>query len=106
MKKTIIIFLVIVITLNFFKGEKVFYTPINIPGNQMAMTIPPFGIIIEREYKNEGSGRGTLLRHERVHWSQYKRMGLFGFYGKYFSEYIRVGRFKGSMEREARKLSK
>jgi hypothetical protein len=106
MKKTIIIFFAIVIILNFFKGEKVFYTPINIPGKQMAMTVPPFGIIIEKEFKNEGSGRGTLLRHEKVHWSQYRRMGLVGFYGKYFYEYIRLGRFNGSMEREARKLSK
>jgi hypothetical protein len=106
MRKTLIIFIIIVVLLNLFKGERVFYTPINIPGKQMAITIPPFGMFIEREFKKEGSGRGTLLRHERVHWSQYKKMGLFGFYSKYFSEYVKYGRFYGSMEREARKLSK
>lgn len=106
MKKTLIIILFIVILLNLFKGDRVFYTPINIPGKQMAITIPPFGMFIESEFKNEGSGRGTLLKHERVHWSQYKRMGLLGFYGNYLSEYIGHGRVNHSMEREARRLSK
>ena len=106
MKKLLIIFVIIITLLNIFKGERIFFTPINIPGKQMAMTIPPFGIIIEKKYKNEGGGRGTLLSHERVHWNQYKKMGLFGFYYNYFSEYVKYGRFNGSMEIEARKLSK
>jgi hypothetical protein len=105
MKKLLIIFVIIVTLLNLFTGERLFYTPVDIPGKQMAMTIPPFGIIIEKKYKNEGSGRGTLLRHERVHWNQYKKMGLIGFYYNYFSEYLKYDRFYGSMEIEARKLS-
>jgi hypothetical protein len=106
MKKLLIIFVLIITLLNIFKGERIFFTPIDIPGKQMAMTIPPFGIIIEKKYKNEGGGRGTLLSHERVHWNQYKKMGLFGFYYNYFSEYVKYGRFNCSMEIEARKLSK
>jgi hypothetical protein len=41
-----------------------------------------------------------------VHWPQYNRMGFFGFYSTYISEYKKYGRKYGPMEVEARKLSK
>lgn len=86
----------------FLRKDKVCYIPFNIPGSQMAATIPPFGIFIEDEYK----GNASLLNHELVHWDQYKRMGMFVFYRTYFSEYLKYGRINGPMEIEARKLSK
>ena len=48
----------------------------------------------------------SILRHEMVHWSQYQRMGFFGFYSTYISEYKKYGRKYGPMEVEARRLSK
>jgi len=106
MKKTLIItsiIFVVILSLNAQKKERVFYIPFNIPGPQMAITIPPFGIFIEDDLKNNKS----VLKHEKVHWNhQYKNMGLFGFYRQYFSEYVKYGRKYGPMEVEARKLSK
>jgi hypothetical protein len=85
------------------KKDKIYYIPFDIPGSQMAATIPPFGTFIESKYKTDKS----ILRHEMVHWSQYQRMGFFGFYTTYIKECIKYGnRFDGPMEVEARKLSK
>lgn len=106
MKKVIPVFIIIIIGLNIIKKEMIFYTPINIPGSLMAMTIPPFGIFIEKKYRNEGNGPKSIIRHEKVHWTQYKKMGLLQFYYRYFAELIKYGRFDGPMEVEARRLSK
>ena len=84
------------------KKNKIYYIPFEIPGSQMAATIPPFGIFIESKYKYEKD----LINHELVHWDQYNRMGLCMFYYTYFSEYLKFGRKYGPMEVEARKLSK
>jgi hypothetical protein len=92
------VFLLYIIT----KKDKIYYIPFNIPGSQMAATIPPFGIFIESKYKTDKS----ILRHEMVHWLQYNRMGFFKFYYTYISEYKKYGRKYGPMEVEARKLSK
>ena len=110
MKKMILIlttaFILFTIFCSFNHNERVIYLPFDIPGAQMAATVPPFGIFIESRYKNEGDGRGSILAHERVHWDQYKRMGLFKFYYEYFSEYLKHGRINDHwMELEARKLS-
>ena len=102
MKKYILILLITLLTYFLFKKDKVYYIPFNIPGSQMAATIPPFGIFIESKYKTDKS----ILRHEMVHWSQYQRMGFFGFYSTYISEYKKYGRKYGPMEVEARRLSK
>jgi hypothetical protein len=102
MKKALVAILLIVIGLNFFKKEMVFYTPVKIPTSLMSMTIPPFGIFIEKKYKNEGNGSGSLLQHEKKHWAQYKRMGLIKFYFQYSKEFIKYGRYAGPMEKEAR----
>ena len=107
MKKSSLILLVlipfVIFCLNLSKKERVYYIPFDIPGPQMAITIPPFGIFIEKKLKNNKS----VLRHEEVHWNhQYCKMGLFGFYSQYFSEYSKYGRKYGPMEVEARKLSK
>ena len=88
-KKLILVFLILIILLNLYDKERVFYTPIQIPGSLMAMTIPPFGIIIEKQYKNQPNKPGSLIRHEKAHWAQYKRMGLLNFYYNYLIELIK-----------------
>ncbi len=90
------------IIFSILKKDKLYYIPFDIPGKQMAATIPPFGIFIESKYRSNEE----MLRHELVHWAQYKRMGVYGFYSTYLSEYKKYGRFDGPMEVEARKLSK
>jgi hypothetical protein len=102
MKKLLFFLVVVLLFLITIKKNIIYYTPIDIPGTQMAATIPPFGIFIEKQYKKNKS----LLNHEMVHWDQYNRMGFFGFYSTYLSEYLKYGRKYGPMEKEARKLSK
>lgn len=102
MQKYFIFSIIIFLFFSILKKNKIYYIPFDIPGSQMAVTIPPFGIFIEKKYKGDKS----LLNHESVHWDQYKRMGLFGFYSTYLSEYIKYGRKYGPMEVEARRLSK
>jgi len=94
-------------TLNYFKKSFVMYLPFDLPGKQMAITVPPFGIFIESEYKKEKeSSPCSILTHEKVHWKQYERMGLFYFYYNYLTIYIKNGRIKNWMEEEARKPCK
>lgn len=102
MKKYLLIFITLFFLYSICKKDKIYYIPIDIPGSQMATTIPPFGTFIEQRFKNNQE----LLRHELVHWSQFNRMGFFGFYFTYISEYMKYGRKYGPMEREARKLSR
>jgi hypothetical protein len=102
MKKMTFISSIILIIFSIIKKDKIYYIPFDIPGSQMAATIPPFGTFIESEYKKNK----PLLNHELVHWDQYYRMGFLGFYSTYISEYLKHGRKFGPMEVEARKLSK
>jgi hypothetical protein len=102
MKKYILLTLTLLVLFFVFKKNKIYYIPFNIPGDQMAATIPPFGTFIESRYKNNKE----LLRHELIHWNQFNRMGFFRFYSTYLSEYLKYGRKYGPMEIEARKLSK
>ena len=95
-------FIIVILVLNVIKKETIYYIPFDIPGSQMAATIPPFGIFIEKKYEKNID----IINHEKVHWMQYKRMGLFDFYVTYFYEYFKYGRINGPMEIEARKLSK
>jgi hypothetical protein len=99
MKKSIVLSLLLVtIFILMSKPVKVFYLPFNIPGKQMAATIPPFGVFIEDKYESEGNKIGSIVRHELVHWGQYKRMGLFNFYFEYFKQYNKNGRINNWME--------
>ena len=63
-----------------------------------AMTIPPFGIFIRRQYR----GNQKMLNHDMIHWKQYQRMGLSKFYFQYFKEFLICGYDKMPMELEAR----
>jgi hypothetical protein len=76
---------------------KLFYVNNLIPPFR-AMTIPPFGIFIKKQYK----GNFQILRHDLIHWQQYKRMGLFLFYLRYFFQLIFIGYDTCPMEMEAK----
>lgn len=70
-----------------------------LPNNYNAMTIPPFGIFIsENEKDNE-----KLIAHEKIHWEQYKKTGAILFSLKYLYQKMRYGYDKMPMEIEARK---
>ncbi len=101
------VFIVIILVLNLIKHPFVYYLPFDIPGKQMASTIPPFGIFIESNYRNENSNDPcSILKHENIHWEQYKRMGLISFHYNYLKCYINSGRINNWMEEEAREPCK
>lgn len=60
------------------------------------ITLPPFGILVERRADCPG-----LRAHELVHWEQYRRFGLVRFYVKILWQYLRYGHDRAPMEREA-----
>ena len=101
------VFIVITLILNLTKHPFIFYLPFDIPGKQMASTIPPFGIFIESNYQKENSNVPcSILKHELVHWNQYKRMGLISFHYNYLKCYLNSGRINNWMEEEARESCK
>lgn len=62
------------------------------------VALAPWGIYILAEHlTNE-----TLIRHEQVHWQQYKRMGVVKYYATYLYQVLRYGYRNSPMEREAR----
>lgn len=60
--------------------------------------LPPFGVYILPERLNDTG----LVRHEKVHWSQYLRMGAIKYYLVYIYQVARYGYWNCPMEREAR----
>lgn len=79
------------------KKPKIYYVRWTLPPYR-AMTIPPFGIFIRKQYRDNQK----ILNHDMVHWGQYKKMGLFKFYFQYFKEFLTYGYDKMPMEMEAR----
>lgn len=79
---------------------KVYYNK-TITGNYNARTIPPFGIFIKPEQKDNK----MLLEHELVHWKQYREKGLIKFYADYNHYHNELGYDLNPMEIEARILS-
>lgn len=72
----------------------------NIPGWK-ANTIPPFGIFINPNYKDDV----VILEHEKRHWKQYQEVGLVGFYWSYAFHTLNSGYKNNPMEIDARKWS-
>lgn len=64
------------------------------------MAIPPFGIFIRPGLKSP-----TVIKHELVHWQQFKELGFLGFYFRYAWQMIWFGYDKAPLEKEARELS-
>jgi hypothetical protein len=98
-----LIFLILILGLNIVKYPNVVYLPCDIPGDQMAITVPPFGIFIESRFKSADANNPCAhpLIHEQVHWKQYEQMGLFSFYYNYTKCFLASGRHNNWMEREA-----
>ena len=99
MKKIIIVGIVLYFFNEYKRNRppKIYYVK-SLPKGYNAQTIPPFGIFIKEEYKNNME----LLEHELVHWKQYQRMNLLPFYFQYFKELREYGYDNAPMEIEAR----
>src|SRR5690554_5438176 len=67
-------------------SPKVYYKK-KLPGGHNGMTLPPFGIFIVENEKNNKN----LLEHELVHWRQFQREGLFPFVFNYTKENLKKG---------------
>ncbi|MFL0077008.1 hypothetical protein [Tenacibaculum maritimum] len=80
------------------KEPKIIYTKFIIPPFR-GMTIPPFGIFIRKDLKNNKK----IIEHDLIHWKQYKRMGIVMFYFRYFIQLLIIGYDTMPMEMEARK---
>jgi hypothetical protein len=60
--------------------------------------LAPWGIFVLAEHlANE-----TLIRHEQVHWTQWRRMGTVRYYLTYLYQVLRYGYRNAPMEVEAR----
>ncbi len=72
-------------------------------GAYLAITLPPFGIFMREGLEGEAAKR--VLGHELIHWEQYRRWGLLGFYWRYLWWAARYGYRDNPMEVEARERS-
>jgi len=64
----------------------------------IGITLPPFGIFINADYKDNA----RLIRHETCHWRQAQDLGAMMFYLKYLWFSIRYGYYDNPMEVAAR----
>ena len=80
--------------------ENVRFIPFNPPKwwKYSAITVPPIGIFIRKEFVDHQQ----LRRHELAHWKQYQEKGLLLFYAAYLWYSIRHGYRNNPMEVEAR----
>jgi hypothetical protein len=74
------------------------YVQDKLVGGFNAMTVPPVGIFIRTDQLENGN----LVEHEIMHWEQYRKLGLLGYYLGYLSQSCRFGYDKMPMELEAR----
>ncbi len=69
----------------------------------LAITLPPVGIFLRRGMHADTFTR--VIAHEAIHWEQYQRWGLLGFYGRYLWWAFMYGYRANPMEVEARERS-
>jgi purine-cytosine permease-like protein len=62
------------------------------------VALAPWGIYILAEHLTNAS----LIKHEQVHWEQWRRMGTVKYYAIYLYQVLRYGYRNAPMEREAR----
>ena len=94
------VLLIDLVVARFNKKPKIIYKD-RLIKNYNAQTMPPFFIRIQEEDKDNK----VLLKHELVHWEQYRKTGALIFNTRYFLEKLIYGYDKMPMEIEARKLS-
>jgi len=96
----IILIVIIIVGLMFWnkkaqgKDPKLIVLPL--PGNRKAVTMPPFGVYIEPDVKNNDS----VIKHEYCHWRQYQDKGLINFYKDYFKMKANFNYEENPMEQE------
>jgi len=73
----VVLIVIVIYSIATKDNPKVFYTKMK---NFNARTIPPMGIFISKGQEQNNN----LLKHELIHWEQYQRLGLLGFYYEYF----------------------
>jgi hypothetical protein len=66
-----------------------------------AITVPPVGILVSKQYAHEPD----ILEHELEHWRQAQRLGVIGFYASYLSELLTQGYPCMPMEVQARQAA-
>lgn len=70
--------------------------PFWLPEGYVAITIPPFGVYMKKGVASQ------VLDHELVHWEQYLRYGLVGYYWRYLKHFLKGGHYEDHpMEIEA-----
>lgn len=96
--QVIIIFLIIVIFLGSVQNARYYKIPDWLVKRWQfhAITLPPFGIFLASTANNNDT-----IRHELVHWEQWKRLGTFGFYYAYLLGWLKYGYRNNPMEIEA-----
>jgi hypothetical protein len=62
------------------------------------VALAPWGIFVLTEHLSNES----LIKHEQVHWEQWRRMGTVRYYATYLYQVLRYGYRNAPMEREAR----
>ena len=75
----------------------VFYVK-NLPNGLNGAMIPPVGIFIKKDQKENDE----LLAHEKIHWQQFRREGLFPFAFNYWNANRKYGYDGNPYEIEAR----
>ena len=67
-----------------------------LPGNRKAVSMPPFGVYIEKDVENDEK----VIKHEKCHWKQYQDKGLIDYYKEYFSLNSKYDYEDNPMEKE------
>lgn len=82
-----------------FNSKPRIFTRKMLNNNYNAVTIPPFGVFITEDQKDNLQ----LIQHELVHWEQYRKTGAIIFFLRYFLQKSLYGYDKMPLEIEARK---
>ena len=83
---------------------KLFYIKGSKNGRFSGITIPPFGIFANKNIIGDNFNPEEQFRiHEGVHWKQFQKLGLLGFYYNYLKDYFKNGsKYRNNpMEQEA-----
>jgi|SRR5690606_3309739 len=98
LKTLFLIIVILVAILALSKRPKFFHVPkwLQPYAKFNAITLPPFGMFFSK-----GNFVESTIKHELVHWEQYKRFGLLGFYMLYGYYTLKYGYWNNPLELEA-----
>jgi len=94
------------VTLRFRSGQvkklpRIFYVS-RLPGRYRGITLPPFGIFIEKAHKDNKK----LHIHELCHWRQFQEAGLVKTYIRYIWLWFKHGYRNHPLEIECREVAR